>query len=43
VIIAVPVPAGASTIPWATIGLIVGGIVIMILSAVHSPAATEVA
>src|SRR3954467_2241658 len=38
VIIAVPVPAGASTIPWALIGLVIGGIVTMILSAVHSPA-----
>jgi len=38
VIIAAPVPAGASTIPWALIGLLVGGIVTIILSAVHSPA-----
>ena len=37
-IIASPVPAGASTIPWSLVGLVVGGIVTIILSAVHSPA-----
>lgn len=40
VIIAAPVPAGASVVPWALIGLVVGGIVTMILSAVHSSAST---
>jgi hypothetical protein len=37
VIIAAPVPQGASTIPWALVGLVVGGIVTMIVAAVHSP------
>jgi len=36
VIIAAPIPAGASSIPWGVIGLVVEGIVTMILSAVHS-------
>ena len=36
VIIAAPVPAGASSVPWALVGLVVGGIVTIILSAVHS-------
>src|SRR3954471_19829841 len=43
VIIAAPVPAGASTVPWAVIGLVVGGIVTMILSAVHSARASTLA
>jgi hypothetical protein len=43
VIIAAPVPAGASTIPWAVIGLVVGGVVTMILSAVHSSEASTLA
>ena len=37
VIITAPVPEGASTIPWALVGLVIGGIVTMIVSAVHSP------
>src|SRR3954454_17084883 len=41
VIIAAPVPAGASTVPWALVGLVVGGIVTMILSAVHSPSSSS--
>jgi len=40
-IITAPVPAGASVIPWGLIGLVVGGIVTIILSAVHSPATSE--
>jgi hypothetical protein len=35
-IIAAPVPAGASTVPWSLVGLLVGGIVTIILAAVHS-------
>lgn len=38
VIISAPVPAGASTVPWGLVGLIVGGIVTIILAFVHSPA-----
>jgi hypothetical protein len=41
VIIAAPVPAGASSVPWAPIGLIVGGIVTIIMSAVHSSSSTD--
>ena len=41
VIIAAPVPAGASTVPWGLIGLVVGGIVTIILSAVHSSGASS--
>jgi hypothetical protein len=41
IIITAPVPAGASVIPWGLIGLVVGGIVTIILSAVHSPASAE--
>jgi hypothetical protein len=37
VIITAPVPEGASVVPWALVGLVVGGIVTMILSAIHSP------
>jgi hypothetical protein len=36
VIIAAPVPAGASNVPWALAGLLIGGIVTIILSVVHS-------
>ncbi len=43
VIITSPVPAGASVVPRALIGLVVGGIVTMILSAVHSPAEATLA
>jgi hypothetical protein len=35
-IIAAPVPSGATAVPWALVGLLVGGIVTMVLSAVHS-------
>ena len=41
VIITVPVPEGASLVPWGVIGLGAGGIVTIILSAVHSPASAE--
>jgi len=41
VIITAPVPDGASVVPWALIGLVVGGIVTIIMSAVHSPATAE--
>jgi hypothetical protein len=41
VIITAPVPAGASVVPWGLIGLVVGGIVTIILSVVHSPASRE--
>jgi len=40
-IITAPVPAGASVVPWGLIGLVVGGIVTIILSAVHSPVGAE--
>jgi hypothetical protein len=37
VIITAPVPEGASTTPWALLGLFVVGVVTIIVSAVHSP------
>lgn len=37
VVITVPVPEGASGVPWALVGLLVVGIVTMIMSVVHSP------
>ena len=40
-IITAPVPAGASVVPWGLIGLVVGGIVTIILSAVHSSVGAE--
>ena len=40
-IITAPVPAGASVIPWGLVGLVVGGIVTIVLSAVHSPAGAQ--
>ena len=43
VIITAPVPGGATAIPWALVGLVIGGIVTMILSAVHSPAESSLA
>ena len=36
VIISAPVPAGAGQFPWALIGLVVFGIVIIVTAAVHS-------
>jgi hypothetical protein len=36
VVIAAPIPAGATSVPWALVGLVVGGIVTIVLSAVHS-------
>jgi len=39
-IIAAPVPEGASATPWALVGLVVGGIVTIILSVVHSSEST---
>jgi len=41
VIITAPIPAGATAVPWALIGLAVVGIVTMIMSAVHSPVTTN--
>lgn len=38
VIITAPIPAGASAIPWALVGTFVGGVVTMIISAIHAPA-----
>ncbi len=35
VIITVPVPAGAGTVPWALIGLIVAGLAIIIATLAH--------
>ena len=35
-IIAAPVPAGAGPFPWALAGLVVFGIVIIVMAAVHS-------
>lgn len=35
VIITAPVPAGAGTVPWALIGLLVAGLAIIIAAAVH--------
>jgi hypothetical protein len=40
VIITSPVPDGASAVPWALVGLVVGGIVTIILSAIHSPSSS---
>ncbi len=40
VIITAPVPAGAAATPWALIGLVVGGIVTIIVSVIHSPDST---
>jgi hypothetical protein len=37
VIIAAPVPAGASSFPWALAGLVVVGIITIIAAIVHSP------
>ena len=37
VIIAAPVPAGASAFPWALAGLVVIGIVTVIAAIIHSP------
>jgi hypothetical protein len=39
-IITAPIPAGASVIPWGFVGLVVGGIVTIILSVVHSREST---
>jgi peptidoglycan/LPS O-acetylase OafA/YrhL len=36
VVITVPVPQGASSVPWALVGLLIVGIVTMIMSVVHS-------
>ena len=41
VIITAPVPEGAATVPWALVGLVIGGIVTMIVAAVHSPAVSD--
>ena len=41
IIITAPVPAGASVIPGGLIGLVIGGIVTIILSVVHSPESAE--
>ena len=38
VIISAPVPDGATAVPWGLVGLLVGGIVTMIVAAIHSPA-----
>jgi hypothetical protein len=35
VIVTAPVPAGAGTVPWALIGLVVAGLAIIIAAAVH--------
>jgi hypothetical protein len=35
VIIAVPVPAGAQSIPWAVLGLVVVGVATIVISAIH--------
>jgi len=37
VIITAPVPAGATAVPWALIGLLVAGTVTIVVSAIHSP------
>ena len=36
VIISAPVPAGASSLPWALVGLVVFGIVTILMAVVHS-------
>jgi hypothetical protein len=41
VIIASPVPEGASVVPWALVGLVVGGIATMVVAAIHSPAGSD--
>ncbi len=38
-IIAAPVPAGAGQFPWALVGLVVFGLVIIVTAAVHSGSA----
>lgn len=38
VIITAPVPEGASATPWGLIGLFVAGVVMIIVSVVHTPA-----
>ena len=40
VIIAAPVPAGASSFPWALAGLVVIGILTVVAAIVHSPSET---
>lgn len=42
VIIAAPVPAGAGSVPWGPVGLLVGGVVTIIVSAVHSSGSSTV-
>lgn len=41
VIITAPVPAGAGQFPWALIGLVVFGIVIIVTAVVHSGSRTD--
>ena len=36
VVITVPVPDGATAVPWALVGLLIVGIVTMVMSAVHT-------
>jgi hypothetical protein len=41
VIITAPVPAGAGTVPWALIGLVVTGLAIIIAAAAHGSGETR--
>jgi hypothetical protein len=41
VIISAPVPAGASVMPWALIGLVIVGIVTIIVAIAHTPARSD--
>ena len=41
VIITAPVPAGAGTVPWGLIGLVVSGLVIIIAAAAHGSTETR--
>ena len=40
VIIAAPVPAGATSFPWALVGLVVIGILTILAAIIHSPSET---
>jgi hypothetical protein len=40
-IIAAPVPAGATAVPWALVGLLVAGIATIVLSAIHAESSSS--
>ena len=39
-IISAPIPAGATAVPWALVGLLVVGIATIVLSAIHGPSSS---